>query len=107
MDFVPFGFLVYGRYWRLAMDWWFSSLHLWIGIECAYYMAIVLIYLNVYFSFLVWNSKRFMGSLWMVVVVMAMISMSGVTFHPIVMRLLMSGWYFIAFWVTNSLENLS
>ena len=34
-------------------------------------------------------------------------TMSGATFHPLVMRLLISGWYFVFFFSSVSAENLS
>ena len=34
-------------------------------------------------------------------------AMSGATFHPLVMMLLMSGWYFVVFLLSDSAANLS
>ena len=39
--------LVYGGLWRFAMVCLFSSLLLWASMECVYFVAIVLINLNV------------------------------------------------------------
>ena len=73
----------------------FSSLCLWTSIECAYCEAIMFICLNVIFIFAMgifsFVSKLFIDGICFVALALATRTISGVTFHPLVVILLMSG----------------
>ena len=73
----------------------FSSHLLRTSIECAYCMVILLICLNVLLIFVVWSlsfvSSSFIEGMCVVVLAPAASTISGVTFHPLAMILLMSG----------------
>lgn len=74
---------------------WFSNLCLWTSIECEYCLAIMLTCLNVFFIFVI-ESFCFISRLSLMVCAwVAFMSdvkiMSGATFHPLILMLLMSG----------------
>lgn len=81
-----------GGSWRLATKCWGSGLCLWISMECAYCVRIVLILSNALligsFSLV---SKLFIGGMYVVALELASKIMSGATIHPLVVMLLMSG----------------
>ena len=107
----PFGLLAYGGSWKSVVVWWFSILYLWIGIECTYYMTIMLICLNVFPNFIIivfsWNSRHFIDGMFVVALVATKITMSGVALHPFLVRLFMNGWCFLIFLVMVSSKNMS
>ena len=80
---------------------WFSSMRLWISIECAYCVAIMLISLKVLLIFMTESlcmaSSLFIDGMYVVALALATNTMSGATFHSLAMMLLMSGWYFVDF----------
>lgn len=47
------------------------------------------------------SSRHFVDGMHTVALVPAMMTMSGATFHPFVMRLFMSGWRFVVFVVMD------
>ena len=71
------------------------------NIVCAYCVAIMLICLNVDYIFMIGSlsfvSRFFIDGMFVVALTHATSTMSGATFHPFVMMLLMSGWYFVIF----------
>ena len=73
----------------------FLSLRLWTNIECSYCVAIKLICLNVFLIFVIGSSsifsRFFIDGMCVVPLAPATNTMSGATFHPLVMVLLMSG----------------
>ena len=77
----------------------FSSLHLWTSIECAYCVAIMLICWNVFFIFMRGSLsivyRVCIDGMCVVALAPATSTMSGATFQPLVIMLLMSGWYFV------------
>ena len=93
------------------MDSLFSSLCLGISIECACCIGIMLISLNVILIFMVGSlsfvSMFFIDRMCVVALAHATKSMSGATFHPLVVMLLMSGWYVVVFLAKGSIANMS
>ena len=89
----------------------FSSLRLWTSIECAYCVAIMLICWNVFFIFMRGSlsvvSRFCIDGMCVVALAPATSTMSGATFQPLVIMLLMSGWYFVVFLSRVSAVNLS
>ena len=89
----------------------FLSRLLWTKMECAYCVAIMLICLNVLLICGVGSlscvSNAFIEGMWVVALAPEAKTMSGATIHPLVVRLLMSGWYFVVFLSTVSVKNLS
>ena len=89
----------------------FSSLRLWTCIECAYCVAIMLICLNVLLIFMIGSLSilfsLFIDGMCVVALAPAANTMSGVTFHPLAMMLLMSGWYLVVFLSRVYVANLS
>ena len=81
------------------------------SIECAYYVAIMLICLNVLLIFIIGSlsivSNLFIDGMCVVALAPMTNTMSGATFHPLVMMLLMSGWYFVVFLSSVYATNLS
>jgi hypothetical protein len=71
----------------------------------------MLICWNVFFIFTRGNlsfvSRFFIGGMCVVALAPVTSTMSGATFHPLVMMLLMSGWYFVVFLSRVRAENLS
>lgn len=71
----------------------------WTNMEHAYCVVIVLICLNVLWvfvtRFICFVSKLFIDGICFVALALATRTISGVTFHPLVVILLMSGWCFI------------
>jgi hypothetical protein len=69
------------------------------SIECAYCMPVILICSNVFLIFVVGSSsfvsKFFKYGMHVMALALATKAMSWATFHPIVVMLLMSGWYFV------------
>ena len=55
----------------------------------------------------IWSSKHFIDGMCVVALVPATNTMSGVIFHPFVMRIFISGWYFVVFMLMDSLDNMS
>ena len=76
------------------MGCWFSNLRLWTSIECAYCVAIMLIFKNLLLIFMTGSlsifSSLFIDEVCVVALALATNTMSGATFHPLVMMLLMS-----------------
>ena len=72
---------------------------------------IILICLNVFFIFVVgifsFDSSSFIEGMRVVALAPAASTISGATFHPFAMRLVMSGWYFVIFLSLASVVNLS
>ena len=71
----------------------------------------MLICLNVLLIFIIGSlsivTSLFIDGMCVVALAHATNTMSGVTFHPLAMMLLMSNWYFVVFLSRVSLENLS
>lgn len=97
---------IYGGSWRSATKYHFSSLLLWISIECAYCVAIVLLCLNVFFILVLEKislvSKHFIDSVCIVAFAPATIMMTKAILHLYVMMLLISIWYFLFFMARDS-----
>lgn len=72
----------------------FSSLHLWTSMECEYCVANVLICVNVLLIFVIGSfkfaPKLFIDGMCVLALVLATNTMSGITFYPLVVMLLMS-----------------
>ena len=70
-------------------------------MECAYCVAIVLICLNIILILVVGSlklvAKFFIDGIFVVVLALATKNMSGAMFHPLVVMVLMSNWYFLVF----------
>ena len=100
----------YGKSWRFVTSRRFSSLCLWTNIECAYCMAIMLICLKAFLIVMAGSSsfvsKFFIDGMCVVALARATKTMSGATFHPLVMMLLTSGWYFVVLQSRFSTTNL-
>lgn len=77
----------------------FSNLHLWMSTKCVYCAAIVFICLNVFLISVTYNFvfKFSIDDICVVVLVPTNSTMNGATFHPLVVILLMSGWYLVLF----------
>ena len=82
-------------------SWWivyFIVFFMWTNMECAYCMAIVLICLNVLLIFVTGSfslvSIFFIDKICEVVLDLATKTMVWATFHPLIVMLLMSNWYF-------------
>ena len=77
------------------MGWLFSILHLWMSIECSYCVAIILICLNVCLICVVGSlsfvSSSVIDGMCVVALAPEASTMSGATFHPRALMLLMSG----------------
>ena len=77
------------------MGWLFSILLLWISIECAYCVAIMLICLNVFricdLGSLSFVSNSAIEGIYVVVLAPDASTISGATFHPFSLILLMGG----------------
>ena len=73
----------------------FSSLRLWTKMECAYFVAIMLISLNVFFIFVIGSvnvaSNFFIDGICVVPLAPATSTMSGATLQPFVLMSFMSG----------------
>ena len=80
-------------FWRFVTSCQFSSLRLWTSIECAYYVAIMLICLNVFLIFIIGSlsvvSELSINGMCFVALALATKTMSGATFHPLVVMMLM------------------
>ena len=89
----------------------FSSLRSWTSIDCAYCVAIMLIYLNVLLIFMIRSLSIaygfFIDGMCVVPLAPATNTMSGATFHPLVMMLLMSNWCFMVFLLRVSTTHFS
>jgi len=97
---------IYGGSWRSATNCHFSSLLLWISIECAYCVATVLLCLYVFFisvhEFFSFVSMHFIDGVCVVAFVLATITLTNATLHLFVMMLLISGWCFVIFMARDS-----
>lgn len=104
-------FISLGMSCRFVIGCRFSSLHLWTSVECAYCMAIILTCLNVFLIFITRSlsfvSKFFIDRMCVVALAPETKTMSEATFHPFVMNLLPSGWYFVVFLPRVCATNLS
>ena len=73
----------------------FSSLRLWTSIECAYCVVIMFTCLNVSLIFVMeifsFVSKLFIDGICVVALAHATMPISGATFHPLIVILLMNG----------------
>ena len=102
---------IYVGSWRSLIVCLFSSLRFWTNMECAYCVAIMLICLNMFLIFVIGIvsvvSNFFIDGICVVPLAPTTSTMSGATFQPFVMILLMSGWYFMIFLSRVSAENLS
>ena len=80
-------------------------------MECAYFVAIVLICLNVLLIFVVGNfiliSKLFINGICVMALALATKTVSGATLHPLVVMLLMSGGYFVILLSSVFASNMS
>ena len=80
-----------------------------IDIACC--IAMVLISLKVclivFSSLLNFSSKIFIEGMCVVALAHAVMTINGSTFHPLLVMLSMSGWYFLVFLVILCTENLS
>jgi hypothetical protein len=80
-------------------------------MECAYCVAIMLICLNVSLIFMIGSvnvvSSIFIDGICVVPLALATNTMSGATFQPFFMMLLMNGWYFMILLSRVSTSNLS
>ena len=93
------------------MGWLFSIRLLWIRIEWAYCMAIILICLNVFLTcdvgILSFVTSSFIEGMWVVARAPDANTKSGATFQPLAIIALMSGWYLVTFRSWVSAENRS
>jgi hypothetical protein len=83
-----------------------SSPCLWTSIECAYCVAIMLICWNVFFNFMRGSlsivSRFFIDGMCVVALAPATNTMSGATFHPLVIMLMMRWLVFCGFSIMDS-----
>ena len=79
-------------------------------MECAYCVAIVLICLNIILILVVGSlrlvAKFFIDGIFVVVLALATKNMSGAMFHPLVVMMLMSNWYFLVFFFQRFLPQI-
>jgi len=92
-------------------DWLFSSRRLWINMECAYCMAIVLSCLNVFricdVGSLSFVASSFIEGMWVVALAPDANTISGATCQPRAIISSMRGWYFVIFLSVVLVENRS
>jgi hypothetical protein len=91
---------------------WFSNLCLWTSRECAYCVAIMLICLELCILYLCNReffliSRLFIDAMCMVALPSDVKIMSGATFHPLVLMLVMSNQLLCVFLVRAFATNLS
>ena len=81
------------------------------SLECAYCVTIMLICLKVLLIFIIESlllvSKLFINGMCVVALAPATKTMSGAMFHPLVVMLLMSGWFFVFFQSRAFVANMS
>ena len=103
--------LIYGGSSVGGSGWWFSSLLLWRGIDMAYFIAILLMFLKVFLmvgiGILNLFSRTFIDGICVVALAPAVITISGSTFHPLATILSISGLYLLFFASSVPGENLS
>ena len=102
---------IYVEFLSIGRDSLFSNLLLCRIIDIACYIAMVLISMKVClivsFGILNFSSKIFIEGVCVVALVPTMMTISGSTFHPLLVMLSISGWYFSVLRVMVSDENLS
>jgi hypothetical protein len=97
---VLYGF-IYGGSSVWGSGWWFSILLLWSRIDMAYFIAIVLMFLNVFLmvGICILNlfSRDFIDGMCVLALAPAMIMIRGSTFQPLAAILSVHGLYLLFF----------
>jgi hypothetical protein len=87
----------YGGFGFWGSGWWFSIILLWRRIDMAFCIAMVLIFLKVFLmvtmGILKLVSSAFIDGMWAVAMATAVMTISGLIFHPLEAMLAISGLY--------------